>query len=92
MCGDWECNIVDDKNRQIGHITAGTGLLGIFLVNELMKYNKMTCGFLKQNKLDATVIHDFHGNIQFSKSIQDDVEYTKIKGIGNINFQNILDI
>jgi len=26
------------------------------------------------------------GDIQFSKSVQDNIEYTKIKGIGNINF------
>jgi hypothetical protein len=92
ICGDWQCYIVDDKNKQIGHITADSGLSGVFLINEITKYSKKISSYIKQDKYIATVINDFHGDIQFSKSVQDNIEYTKIKGIGNINFQNFLDI
>jgi hypothetical protein len=92
ICRDWGCYLVDDKNKQIGYITADSGLTGIFLLNEIKKYSKTMVNYIKQNRHSATIINNFQGDIQFSKSVQDNIEYTKIKGIGNINFQNFLDI
>jgi hypothetical protein len=92
LCGDWECYIIDDKNKQIGHITADSGQVGVFMMDEVKKYDRKIYEFIKQNKHDVCIICNFHGDIQFYESIQDDIEYTKIKGVGNINFQNVLDI
>jgi|WetSurMetagenome_2_1015567.scaffolds.fasta_scaffold00711_54 hypothetical protein len=92
LCGDWECLICNDKGKQIGHISADSGQVGIFLTDEIKKYSKEAYQCLRQNNNVATFIHGFHGDVQFYKSLQDDIEYTKIKGVGNINFQNIIDI
>ncbi|MCK9576576.1 MAG: hypothetical protein M0R51_11690 [Clostridia bacterium] len=92
LCGDWECIIINDSNKQIGHILADTGLVGVFSLSEIRKYSKTREASIKIAKPIVTIIYDFHGDVQFYKSIQDDIEYTKIKGVGNINFQNILDI
>ena len=92
LCGDWECLICDDKGKQIGHIIADSGQVGVFMLNEIKKYNKEIYQRIKYEKHIATIIYGFHGDIQLYSSVQDDIEYTKLKGIGNINFQNILDI
>lgn len=92
ICGDWECLICDDKDKQIGNITADSGQVGIFLTCEIKKYSKKAYPYLQQNKHVATVIHDFHGDVQFYKGEKYGIEFTKIKGVGNINFQNILGI
>lgn len=92
LCGDWECFICNETGMQIGHITADVGQIGIFMASEIKKYNNKIYQYISNNKHMATIIHDFHGDVHFYESIQDDIVYTKIKGVGNINFQNILDI
>jgi len=92
LCGDWICFIRSQENKTIGRVMADSGQVGIFLVNEIKKYNKGMYSMIKESNAEATIIKDFHGEINVSKDIQDNIEFCKITGIGNVMFHNVLDI
>lgn len=87
LYGDWSCTTYDISVRpekEIGKFCADAGLVGVFLMDELRKYDPSFNGNIEL--LDAaTIIRDFHGDVMLYKS--DGYEpYVEVHGNGNINF------
>lgn len=68
--GDWDCTIFNlDTKKEIGKFCADAGLVSVFLLDEVLKYNP-DYDYLK-NFYSATVIKNFNGNVQFIVKYQD---------------------
>ena len=92
--GDWSCTTYQLNStfasdyKVIGHFCADAGLVGVFILDEVMKYNAKY-----KDITDAphcvTLIRDFHGEV--SLNIIHDDEYNedevRVIGTGNINFE-----
>lgn len=77
--GDWDCEVVNaDTEEKLGEFCADTGMVGVFLLDEVMKYNPD----YKPASHNATIIKDFHGTVELCQ--EDDS--VKVVGTGNINF------
>ena len=76
------------KVENIGHFCADAGLVGVFLLDEVMKYNPKY-----KDITDAahcvTLIKDFHGEISINIIHDDeyDEDEVRVVGTGNINFE-----
>jgi len=94
--GDWSCTTINkDTNEKIGRFCADAGLVGVFLKDEVDKYNP---NFLKDySSHTRTIIKDFDGDIQYivqeleNNNTEEDEDYyeeeeAQIHGKGNINF------
>lgn len=80
--GDWSCTTYKkEKKEKLGEFCADAGMVGIFLLKEVLEYNPEFEKRLKNSKL-ATVIKDFKGDVKFN--LKD--ERLIIEGLGNINF------
>lgn len=83
--GDWSCETVNSDNSEvIGQFCADSGEVGVFLLEDVMKYNPaFTC---EDNPHIATIVKDFDGYVNFE--VGTDVYDTGIKviGMGNVNF------
>jgi hypothetical protein len=94
--GDWSCTTFQikeeskdkkttqlensDIEKSIGNFCADAGLVGVFLLDEVLKFNP---DFLhKDGDHAATVIKDFDGDVQYEVN----EETVQIRGRGNINF------
>lgn len=95
--GDWFCTVYKlnpQRKRKLGNFCADAGMVGVFLLDEVLKYNPEFLESLKNPRI-ATVIKDFHGNIMLKRiskrlnaanlcrNYDDRVE---VVGKGNINF------
>lgn len=64
--GDWSCTTFNsDTNEPIGEFCADAGLVSVFLLDEILKYNPDYDDHIK-NKCAATWIRDFKGTVQFA--------------------------
>lgn len=60
--GDWYCATINtDTQKPIGYFAADTGMVAVFLLDEVLKYNP---NYKVRNDL-ATHIKDFKGTVQF---------------------------
>jgi len=81
--GDWSCVTINvDTNEVLGRFCADAGLVGVFLLDEVLKYNPKYNYERDISNGALTLIKDFHGDIEYD--IRDDEAY--IEGTGNINF------
>lgn len=65
LYGDWSCTTFNtDTNEPIGEFCADAGLVSVFLLDEILKYNPDYDDHIK-NKWAATWIKDFKGTVQF---------------------------
>ena len=86
--GDWSCTTFDsDTKKPIGSFCADAGLVAVFLLDEVLKYNPNYNDHLRvDEKLGfpwpVTVIKDFHGNVTITKRN----DTVRVIGKGNINF------
>lgn len=81
IIGDWGCTVKNlDNNQIIGEFSADAGMVGVFLLDEVMKYNP---DFKIEDGI-ATVIRDFDGKIE----ITDFDGEVSVRGTGNINFKS----
>lgn len=77
--GDWSCTTFDINGEHLGTFTADSGTVGVFELDEIIKYNPNFPGDLP--KRCYTQIDNFSGNI----NIEEEYGVTVI-GDGNIEF------
>ena len=64
--GDWSCTTFDsDTKEEIGSFCADTGEVGVFLLDEVLKYNP-DFNYHIEKTWTTTLIKDFEGTIQFT--------------------------
>ena len=65
LYGDWSCTTYDlDTKEPIGSFCADAGLVSVFLLDEVMKYNP-NYKQVKENSWCVTCIRDFKGTVEF---------------------------
>lgn len=85
-CGDWSCRTIEKGTKNIlGTFCADAGMVGIFLLNEVLAYNPDFKLKMTSSPHCMTIIKDFKGNIEFQLKGKADPS-TKIVGTGNVNF------
>lgn len=63
--GDWGCTVYNtDTDQPIGEFCADAGLVSVFLLDEVLKYNP-DFDYHKERKWTTTLIPDFKGTVQF---------------------------
>ena len=82
-----ECDSKQDalnfKVENIGHFYADTGLISVFLLDEVLAYNTDFLKWAEEHPWCVTVIKDFDGDI---KSYVDEAGDAHIIGTGSTNF------
>jgi hypothetical protein len=62
--GDWSCTVFNsDTKESIGRFCADAGLVSVFALEEVLKYNPEYK--VEEDSYSATVIRDFKGTVQF---------------------------
>ena len=83
LYGDWGCHTFDmDTQKAIGEFCADGGEVGVFLLDEVLKYNPNYDDYLKA-KHAVTLIKDFNGEVWFEKLDRDTLV---VRGEGSTNF------
>lgn len=94
--GDWGCSTYNlDSKKIIGQFCADAGMVGVFLLKEVLKYNPNFDYHVKR-PWTTTLVKDFHGIVELNLNrknnnrfhsnpnmVDDEVE---VIGKGNINF------
>lgn len=86
MYGDWICDTIDTNTKEvIGHFCADSGMVGVFTLNEVLKYNP-NCKDLSEYV--ATTIKNFTGDVYFVIETSSELDFElHIVGYGNVNFR-----
>ncbi len=101
--GDWSCTTYNsDTNEVLGRFCADAGMVGVFLLDEVLKYNP-DFNYHIERPWTTTLIKDFDGEIDFEivhteGVYEDDTEFhskgekweddsVSVVGKGNINFK-----
>lgn len=87
LYGDWSCTTFDsDTNEQIGEFCADAGMVGVFLLDEVLQYNPDYRDYTDCPGA-VTLIKDFDGDIEIMV-VQDENGEPEVRviGNGNINF------
>lgn len=84
-----QAKIYDDKIadaslniKKIGHFCADAGMVAVFLLDEVLKYNP-DFDYHINREWTTTLIKDFDGEVNYYVDSEDDA---RIIGVGNINF------
>lgn len=87
IVGDWSCITYNsDTNEQIGEFCADAGMVAVFLLDEVLKYNPKF-DYHTEKLWTTTLIKDFDGEVNFEIETNNDGEDEVIVvGKGNINF------
>lgn len=84
MYGDWSCSVFNtDKNEKIGEFCADAGMVGVFLLDEVLKYNPHF-DYHTEKPHTTAMIKDFDGEVTFE--IENDGVI--VVGRGNVNFKS----
>lgn len=84
--GDWSCTTFNsDTNEELGKFCADAGLVGVFLLEEVLKYNP-NFDYHISKPWTTTLIKNFTGTIQITNPEE---EIVSVVGKGNINFHTI---
>lgn len=103
LYGDWSCTTYNkDTKETIGEFCADSGLVSVFLLDEVRAYNSDIDNWIKEHSWCATIIKDFDGIVNFihvhTEGVYDyTTKYWKkgdpcsddiliVEGEGNINF------
>ncbi len=103
LYGDWSCTTYDaDTHEELGEFCADAGMVGVFLLDEVLKYNP-DFDYHIERPWTTTLIRDFDGEIDFeivhTEGIyEDDTKFhsegekweddsVSVVGKGNINFE-----
>lgn len=82
-----ECDIKQDalnlKTKNIGYFCADAGLVSVFLLDEVKKYNPEIEKWIAEHRRCVTIIEDFDGNIEYYVDKANDAH---IIGTGSLNF------
>ena len=92
--GDWSCTTYQlnptptSDYKILGHFCADAGLVGVFLLDEVMKYNPKYKDITDATHA-VTLIKDFHGEVSINIIHDDeyDEDEVRVVGTGNINFE-----
>lgn len=69
LYGDWSCGTYNtDTNESLGEFCADSGLVGVFLLDEVLKYNPEFDYHIKR-KWTTTWIQNFKGTIQYRATV-----------------------
>ena len=80
--GDWSCTTFNsDTNEPIGEFCADAGMVGVFLLDEVLTYNPDYNDYEKI-PWTTTLIKDFDGEVEFVVENNE----VLVVGKGNINF------
>ena len=84
--GDWSCVTIDNKNNEkIGSFCADAGLVAVFLLDEVLKYNP-NFNYHKEKPWTTTLIKDFDGYISINVKTINSEDEVFVVGKGNIDF------
>ena len=84
LYGDWSCTTFNtDTDEVLGSFCADAGMVGVFLLDEVLKYNP-EFDWYQTRPWTTTLIKDFDGEVDFEI---DDEENLHVIGTGNINFK-----
>ena len=75
---------IPDEGIYIGEFCADAGLVGVFLLDEVLAYNPEWKSWIEEHSWCATIIEDFEGEVEYYIDKVD--EEAHIVGTGNINF------
>lgn len=81
--GDDELSI-PDEGKAIGGFCADAGLVGVFLLDEILAYNPDWKSWIEEHSWCATIIRDFEGEVEYY--IDKVNKEAHIVGTGSINF------
>ena len=70
--------------KAIGEFCADAGLVGVFLLDEILAYNPDWKSWIEEHSWCATIIEDFEGEVEYYIDKVDSEAH--IVGTGNINF------
>lgn len=71
LYGDWSCTTYNlDTKEKIGNFCADAGLVSVFLLDEVLKYNPNYDWHITKS-YTTTVIKDFKGTVEFAVKYQD---------------------
>lgn len=73
---------IEDLNK-LGYFCADAGMVSVFLLDEVLKYNPGFSKWIEEHPWCVTVIKDFDGDVQY---YVDNSGNAHIAGKGNINF------
>ncbi len=105
LYGDWSCTTYNsDTNEKIGNFCADAGMVGVFLLDEVLKYNP-DFNYHIERPWTTTLIKNFDGEIDFEivhteGVYEDDTEFHRkgekweddsvsVVGRGNVNFKTV---
>jgi len=71
MYGDWSCTTFDSYGKKLGNFCADAGLVGVFLLDEVLKYNPEYDDHIK-NPRAVTLIKDFDGDVHIEYDPEED--------------------
>lgn len=80
---DW----IPYEGKYIGEFCADAGLVGVFLLDEILAYNPEWKSWIEEHPWCATIIKDFEGEVEYYIDKVD--EDAHIVGTGNINFYTV---
>lgn len=82
--GDWSCTTFDsDTKEEIGEFCADAGMVAVFLLDEVLKYNP-NFNYHAERPWTTAWIKDFDGDVNIEVVNDDEVV---VVGKGNINFE-----
>lgn len=86
--GDWSCTTFEaDSNKVLGKFCADAGLVAVFLLNEVLKYNP-DFDYHEKRLWTTTLIKNFEGDISIDL-IRGEEDEVSVIGRGNINFNTL---
>lgn len=84
-CGDWSCMVFEEgSNRKLGEFCADSGMVGVFLLDDVLKYNPKF-DYHIENPYTTTLIKGFHGEVDIVMNEDGEAE---VIGEGNVNFKS----
>ena len=75
---------IPDEGKAIGRFCADAGLVGVFLLDEILAYNPDWKSWIEEHSWCATIIDDFEGEVEYYIDKVD--REAHIVGTGSINF------
>ena len=102
--GDWSCTTYLGElsereshadfspERVLGTFCADSGLVSVFYLEDILRYNpNFVSKFLEKSPWTATIVRDFHGEIELVTIVEEPEDTLHVVGIGNIHFFTELD-
>lgn len=91
LYGDWSCTVYENETKQVlGHFCADSGEVGVFDLDEVLKYNPKFAERLVKSPFLATVIPNFTGKIWLAdfKVGKNPEPARRVVGEGNVCFMS----